>query len=113
MGGGSGAFDNLTADALVRGLQKHRYAGDSSLYGNADLRIYISRLRLILPGTWGVFGYGDAGRVYLEGDDSDKWHYGYGGGIWVAWLDRSNTLSLSWARSEGRNAVYFRAGFNF
>lgn len=65
---------------------------------------YISRLRLLLPGEWGLLGFGDGGRVYLDGESSDKWHYGYGGGLWFAWLDRVNTISLSYARSEGRNA---------
>ena len=100
-------------DELVRGLQRQRYAGDSSLFGNADLRIYISRFRIFLPGEWGIFGFGDGGRVYFESEDSNKWHYSYGGGLWFAWLDRSNTLSLSYARSEGRNAAYFKAGFAF
>jgi hypothetical protein len=70
-----------------------------------------------------VFGFGDGGRVYLESaglpsggvtlPTSDKWHYGYGGGLWFAWLDRANTLSLAYARSELRNAFYFKAGFAF
>jgi hypothetical protein len=121
-GGGLGA---AVGDEPIRGLQRHRYAGDAALYGNADLRLYVSRFRLLLPGEWGVFGFGDGGRVYLDGygvpipppdgvsQDSSKWHYGYGGGLWFAWLDRANTLSVAYARSEGRNAVYFKAGFAF
>jgi hypothetical protein len=115
IGGGLGGVGTATAtgDEPVRGLQRHRYAGDAALYGNADLRLYISRFKIFLPGTWGLFGFGDAGRVYLEGENSDKWHYGYGGGLWFAWLDRANTLSFSYARSEGHNAFYVRAGFAF
>ncbi len=119
-GGGLGA---AVGDEPIRGLQRHRYAGDAALYGNADLRLYVSRFNLLLPGEWGVFGFGDGGRVYLENDvtvlgdvairGSDKWHYGYGGGLWLAWLDRANTLSVSYARSERRNAFYFKAGFAF
>jgi len=97
----------------VRGLQRERYAGDSALFGNADLRLYVSRFNIFLPGDWGLFGFGDAGRVYFETEESDKWHYGYGGGLWFAWLDRANTVSIAYARSEGRNAVYVRAGFGF
>jgi hemolysin activation/secretion protein len=97
----------------VRGLPRHRYAGDSSLYGSADLRIYVSRFRILLPGTWGLLAFGDIGRVYLEGEESDVWHKGYGGGLWFAWLDPGNTVSASFARSEGKNAVYVHAGFAF
>jgi hypothetical protein len=37
--------------------------------------------------------------VYLEGETSDKWHTGYGGGIWLAFLSRSYTFSASVATS--------------
>ena len=128
LGGGLGGIDTAAGvgaagDEPIRGLQRHRYAGDAALYGNADLRLYISRFRILLPGEWGVFGFGDGGRVYFENDvtvlgdvavrGSDKWHYGYGGGLWFAWLDRANTLSIAYARSELRNAFYFKAGFAF
>lgn len=113
LGGGLSGINPSAWEGTVRGLQRHRYAGDGMVYGNADLRIYISHFRIFLPGTWGIFGFGDTGRVYYQGEDSNKWHYGYGGGIWFAFLDRSNALSVSYARSEGRNAIYFRAGFAF
>jgi hypothetical protein len=113
LGGGLGGFGASAGDDPVRGLTRHRYAGDSSLYGSADLRIYVSRFRIILPGTWGVLGFADVGRVYLDGEDSNRWHKGYGGGLWFAWLDRGNTVSATYARSEGHNAFYFHAGFAF
>ena len=97
----------------MRGLPRHRYAGDSTLYGSAELRVYVSRFRIFLPGSWGVLAFGDAGRVFLAGEDSNRWHKGYGGGLWFAWLDRGNTVSASFARSAGRNAVYVQAGFAF
>jgi hypothetical protein len=113
LGGGLGEYDITAGDQTVRGLQKHRYAGDSNLFGNADLRVYVSHFKIFLPGEWGVLGFADAGRVYLEGESSDKWHTGYGGGLWFAWLDRANTLSFSYARSEGHTSISFRGGFAF
>jgi len=53
------------------------------------------------------------GRVYYNPENSTKWHAGYGGGLWFAWLDRANTLSFSYGRSEGHNGFYARAGFAF
>jgi hypothetical protein len=113
LGGGLGGFGPAAGDEPVRGLPRHRYAGDGVVYGNADLRLPISRFRIVLPGEWGVFGFGDGGRAYLARESSSKWHYGVGGGLWFAWLDRSNTLSASYARSERNNAFYVRAGFAF
>jgi hypothetical protein len=103
----------MTGDALVRGLPKHRYAGDAAVFGNAELRVYVSRFRLLMPGEWGLLGFADLGRVYLDGETSDEWHHGAGGGLWFAFLDRSNSVSVSVGRSEGRNGVYVRAGFGF
>jgi hypothetical protein len=113
LGGGLGGVGFLPGDTPVRGLPRHRYAGDASINGGADLRLYVSRFRFILPGTWGLLGFADTGRVYLEGETSDRWHSGYGGGLWFAWLDPSNTVSATYARSEGQNAFYVRAGFAF
>jgi hypothetical protein len=113
LGGGLGGYGLLAGDDPVRGLPHHRYAGDASVFGGADLRIYVSRFRLILPGTWGLLGFGDFGRVYVDGEDSNTWHHGYGAGLWFAWLDRANTISATYGRSEKRNAFYVRAGFAF
>jgi hypothetical protein len=113
LGGGLGGFGPASGDEPVRGLQRHRYAGDAAVYGNADLRIYVSRFNILVPGTWGILGFGDVGRVYYKPDSSTKWHTGYGAGLWFAWLDRANTLSVSYARSEGHNGIYARAGFAF
>ena len=61
-----------------------------------------------MPGTGGILGFGD-----IDLESSHKWHKGSGGGLWFAWLDRANTLSVSYARSEGHNGIYARAGFAF
>jgi hypothetical protein len=97
----------------VRGLRDHRYIGDASAYGNAELRFRLSRVRVVLPATVGIFGLADAGRVFFEGESSDKWHYAAGGGLWFAFLDPANTFSVALARGEGRTGLYLRAGFMF
>jgi hypothetical protein len=97
----------------VRGLRPGRYAGDAAAYANAELRLALFRFRALVPARFGIFGLADAGRVWLEGEDSTKIHTGLGGGIWVAFLKPDNTLSLAAARSEGHLRVYFYAGFAF
>jgi hypothetical protein len=97
----------------VRGLRTQRYAGDASVFGSAELRARLGRYYLVLPGTFGVFALGDVGRVYLEGESSDTWHTGYGGGFWFAPLDPGNTISFAIARGDDRTALYVRAGFAY
>jgi hypothetical protein len=97
----------------VRGLRVGRYAGDASAYASAELRLAIFRFRALVPSRFGIFGLADAGRVWLKGEDSNKIHTGFGGGIWVAFLKPDNTLSLAAAASEGHTRIYFNAGFGF
>ena len=97
----------------LRGLRPQRYAGDSMAFGSAEVRLRFGRVRLLLPSDVGVFGLFDAGRVFVEGESSDRWHHGVGGGVWVAVLKPENTVSLAFARSEGATRVYLKAGFGF
>ena len=97
----------------VRGLREQRYAGDAAAYGNAELRVRLGRFFVVLPGDFGVFGIADAGRVWLEGESSDSWHSGFGGGLWFAFLDPANTVALSLVRGDNRTAFYLRAGFGY
>lgn len=97
----------------VRGLREDRYAGDGSAYGNAELRVRLGRYFVLLPGDYGVFGLADVGRVFLEGESSDVWHTGVGGGLWFAFLEQANTMTVALARGDGRTAFYLRAGFAY
>jgi hypothetical protein len=99
--------------ATVRGLREQRYAGDAALYGNAELRVRLGRFSVVLPGDFGVFGLADVGRVYVSGESSDTWHSGVGGGVWFAFLDPANTVTVALARGDDRTALYVRAGFAY
>jgi hypothetical protein len=100
-------------EASVRGLRGQRYAGDASAYGNAELRLKLFDVALLVPTNVGIFGLADAGRVFFSGETSDRWHRAVGGGFWIAPVDRRNTVAFYAARSEGRTAYYFHAGFLF
>jgi outer membrane protein assembly factor BamA len=95
----------------VRGFDEDRFAGDGSLYGNAELRAYVTRIFLLMPADFGVFGLADVGRVFQSGESSSAWHSGFGGGVWISILGRANTFSLAAARSVEGTRMYFRSGF--
>jgi hypothetical protein len=97
----------------VRGFRQNRFAGDSSVFGNAELRIFLTKFFLLLPGELGAFGLADVGRVYLDGETSDEWHKAFGGGIWFAFLERKFLVSVAIAQSDERTGVYVRSGFGF
>jgi len=97
----------------VRGLREQRYAGDAGVLGNAELRVRLGRVNLFLPTHLGATAFADVGRVFVSGEDSRRWHAGFGGGLWLSALRPQNILSLVVARAEERTAVYFTAGFMF
>jgi hypothetical protein len=51
--------------------------------------------------------------VFLDGESSDTWHAGVGGGFWFAFLEPANAVTVALARGEDRTAVYIRAGFAY
>jgi len=99
--------------STVRLGRVNRYAGDASLYGSAELRLDLGEAQIVLPAHIGVFGLADVGRVFLEDQSSDEWHTVFGGGPWLAFLNRAYTLSLAIASSEERTGIYVQGGFAF
>jgi hypothetical protein len=67
----------------VRGYDRNRYAGDASAYGNVQAIVSLADVNLVLPLRFGVIGLADVGRVWVDGEDSDKWHAAAGGGIFL------------------------------
>ena len=103
----------IGGNSTVRLGRENRYAGDAAVYGGAELRLFLTKFYLLVPGDFGVFGLADVGRVYLEGESSDRWHGAAGGGIWFAFLSRANTISAALSHGEERTGFYLRAGFGF
>jgi hypothetical protein len=97
----------------LRGWGEQRFAGRSAVYGNAEVRLFLSRFRLFVPGEMGIFGLFDVGRVYASSEDSDRWHTGVGGGVWAAPVWREHTVSIAVARGKEETGFYVRTGFLF
>lgn len=67
------------------GYRQYRFAGKQMFYNNTELRIKIANIAsYILPGQFGLVGFYDIGRVWVNHDKSDFWHQGAGGGIYFA-----------------------------
>ena len=109
LGGGS----LFSGGATARGYRPQRFAGDASLYGHFDVRLFLVRVNLLLPCDLGINAFTDAGRVFVDGESSNDWHPSGGGGIWIAPLARTNTLTFSVAASDEDVLFYVRAGFHY
>jgi hypothetical protein len=108
--GGGGSF---TGGSTIRGFRVDRWAGESSAYGNFELRTVLGRVKIIVPGEFGVIAFYDTGRVFVDSDSSDQWHQGYGGGVFFAPLARTNAIQVSVAHSDEDTLVYGGIGFAF
>jgi outer membrane protein assembly factor BamA len=111
--GGLGAGALAEPEDTVRGYRARRYLGDSSLWANADVRLRVSHITLILPGAWGIHGFGDVGRVWLEGESSDTWHTGVGGGVWLSLLNDRMAFSAGISHGKETDIWYFHGGFSY
>jgi len=73
----------LGANNNLPGFRKNRYAGTSTLYSGLELRVKLFGMQSnMLPGQLGLTGFYDAGRVWLPGERSKRWHGAYGGGVY-------------------------------
>lgn len=95
----------------LRGYFLNRFSGDAALGGSAELRFELFKLKLLVPTTVGVFIFGDAGRVYIDGKSPGGWHADAGGGVSLAPISRDFTLSLCIANSP--EGIFVNGGFGF
>jgi outer membrane protein assembly factor BamA len=103
----------LGGRSTLRGFSHDRFGGDASVWAGADLRLKLARLAVVLPMEVGVYGLTDVGRVWLDGEDFDRWHTSYGAGVWVHALRPSlrGTVTLVWG--DNRTVLYIGSGFHF
>lgn len=97
----------------LRGYNEQRFAGDAVVYGNGEVRVFLTQVRVLLPGELGLLGLGDLGRAYLSGEQSGRWHRAVGGGVWLAFIERGSAVTVTAARSPERWAYYGGLGFMF
>ena len=103
----------IGSSGTIRAFHRERFAGDASVIGNAELRLRLGKIKFLFPGAIGLSFLGDTGRVFVSGEDSEKWHSAVGGGIWFSFVRPEYTLSISVARSSERTAIQVIGGFMF
>lgn len=94
----------------LRGFAWNRFAGDASAFGTAELRVPIARITLLTRGDFGLIGFTDAGRVWLNDQSEGDWHTSTGGGVWYGSLGQS--ASLTYAKGE-EGRIYLSFGLPF
>lgn len=97
----------------LRGFNSKRFTGTSMFYNNLDLRLKLFNFTsYLVPGTVGMLGFTDIGRVWEKGEQSGRWHQGYGGGLYVM-PGEVILLQASVGASKETSMLYLSVGFNF
>jgi len=97
----------------LRGYHINRFTGHSAFYHNAELRVKLFDFHSYLfPGSVGLLGFHDIGRVWAKGETSDAWHHAIGGGLFVI-PAQVVLLQAAIARSPEGVQPYFSLGVSF
>ena len=103
----------LGANSGLRGYRLERYTGKSSFGTGADLRYSFNTVKTsFLPFQPGIYVGYDLGRVWMDSQNSDKWHDSYGGGIWINSADAIQGNISLFAGEEGAR-FQFGIGLKF
>ncbi|MCD6012429.1 MAG: hypothetical protein K0Q79_2291 [Flavipsychrobacter sp.] len=100
-------YASIGGNQNFRGYKRDRFWGNTALYNSNELR-YITDIRsYLMNGKGGLVAYIDDGRVWLNGEQSDMWHYAYGGGILLAPFNKL-TFTITYGTSADGNYVNIR-----
>lgn len=104
----------LGGDYDLRGFRNERFLGKQSFYQSSDIRWNLGKIkRSIIPMSYGILGGFDYGRVWANGDTSNKWHQSLGGGLWLNGLNLI-TARITYFKSMDEEArIAFGLGFGF
>lgn len=106
-------YNQLSGLDNLRGYRRSRFSGKSMVYNNNELRIPIADIKTyLLAGKVGLTLFCDNGRVWMPDEDSDKWHWGYGGGLWIMPFGRL-AFSAYYGVSKEDQVFSVKTGFLF
>ena len=101
---------NIGANNYLRGFRKNRFSGSSLAYASLELRYKLFTVKSsILPGSFGIVGFDDIGRVWVKNEHSNKWHNAYGGGVFYLPFDLVS-IAATVASSEETTLFNFSIG---
>lgn len=97
----------------LRGYRADRFSGRSTLYTNLEGRLKLTKIQsYFLAGDIGIFGFYDTGRVFSNAVESNKWHNGYGPGLWINFFDQL-LISIGYGLSSEDRVFSLNIGYRF
>lgn len=102
-------LSTLGGGRTLRGYFRQRFYGKTSFYNNNDLRYLFDVRTRLFNGKMGLIGFFDQGRLWHPGEDSNQWHWGYGGGVMIAPFNKLS-ISAYYGVSKELGKFHFRIG---
>ena len=104
-------LNKLSGSKTLRGFRKYRFYGTSMFYNQSELQFIRNVKTSLFNGKAGLIGFYDIGRVWQEGENSDTWHYGYGGGLMISPFNKfSAAVFYGMSRNERDFSIRFLKG---
>jgi hemolysin activation/secretion protein len=105
-------LNRLGGNETLRGFRRERFYGKHSAYNNNELRFLWPTQNRIFDGKIGFVAFVDQGRVWQPGENSHRWHAGYGGGP-VVQIFNQLLINASYGFSKEDQVLHLRLGFLF
>ncbi len=102
----------LGGENNLLGYLRNRFAGDASIYGQAESKFYLAPIKFIIKGKLGMHIFANTGRVFAKNEGSNNWHSSFGGGMWMSFLNRAFNIIFTAAYSKEKIIYYFSTAFS-
>lgn len=97
----------LGGSSTLRGFRRGRFYGKTAFYNQNELRWITETDKKFISGRIGLVALLDQGRVWLPGEQSDKMHFGYGGGFIVTLMNKY-VVTTTYAFSNDDRRLNFK-----
>jgi hypothetical protein len=106
-------FPQLGQVQNLRGYVRNRFTGDAVAYLNTELRFALGQVQsTVIPFSYGVVGFYDMGKAYVDNRAPGGMKAGYGGGFYISpFIDRFALSVLYGQSDEETGLIQFAAGF--
>ncbi|MEM7416195.1 MAG: hypothetical protein AAF389_11900 [Gemmatimonadota bacterium] len=103
----------LGGTGTLRGYDEHRFAGESSLWGSAEVRLRVAKPRVVVPVGLGLFGFTDTGRVFVDGESPGGWRTALGGGVFLHPIAQPYLFRIGVGSTDEATKVFVSVGLPY
>lgn len=97
----------LGQNNYLKGFRNNRFTGQSILFMQSEIRINLFNINgSFVPMKVGILGFFNSGKIIQEKIKSDKWHNGYGFGLFLIPLREEFTIHTNFGFSKEESLLF-------